>query len=422
MFVFLLQATFAYSNGIPTVKEQLENLNQFWKSKNFDDQILKERLLLDNDVKLIQTHLSLVEQKLRDKNIESFSDEQKTNRLNCLDILHEYWTNGVFPKNLYHNKRTPYFIDDYGTACAVGQLIISTGNEDVAKQISKENNYGYINDLILKYNKIEVWAHKYGFTLDELAWIQPTYGCVNPICADNTQRNVSCYGGNDGCFGAQPSHSLASPPFMFQYYYYNTATSMWVVQSAPCDLIAGMYKVVVIDVGGNTQDIFYTISQPSPIASTINSTIDNGACDGSATITVSGGTGPYSFQWTPSGQTTQTASGLCNGTYSITVTDSLGCTKTDSVTINIATEIDENNKLDFIAFPNPVDINLTVKIGHFLNTTISISNSLGQVVLTKQLTSKTTELDLSNLENGIFIITLNDGKSSIHQKIIKNTN
>jgi hypothetical protein len=87
--------------------------------------------------------------------------------------------------------------------------------------------------------------------------------------------------------------------------------------------------------------------------------------------------------------------------------------------INIATEIGETIKLGFVAFPNPVDKNLTIKIDHFLNTSISISNSLGQVVLTKLLTSKTTELDLSNLENGIYIISFNDGKSNSRQKIVK---
>ncbi len=62
----------------------------------------------------------------------------------------------------------------------------------------------------------------------------------------------------------------------------------------------------------------------------------NSSCDGSATVSVTvGGTAPYSYQWNdPGNQTDSMATGLCAGTYTITVTDSAGCTAVDSVIIN----------------------------------------------------------------------------------------
>ena len=60
----------------------------------------------------------------------------------------------------------------------------------------------------------------------------------------------------------------------------------------------------------------------------------NGQCNGTATATTSGGTVPYTYLWSTTGQTTSAVSGLCPGTYSVTVTDALGFTAmaTDTIT------------------------------------------------------------------------------------------
>lgn len=50
-----------------------------------------------------------------------------------------------------------------------------------------------------------------------------------------------------------------------------------------------------------------------------------GACDGAITVTVTGNTGPCTYMWTPGGEITQTITGLCAGSYTVMVTDSVGC-------------------------------------------------------------------------------------------------
>src|SRR5690606_32984995 len=54
--------------------------------------------------------------------------------------------------------------------------------------------------------------------------------------------------------------------------------------------------------------------------------------DGSASVTVTGGTTPYTYLWS-NGATTDTASNLTAGTYIVTITDANGCTATQSFTI-----------------------------------------------------------------------------------------
>lgn len=57
-----------------------------------------------------------------------------------------------------------------------------------------------------------------------------------------------------------------------------------------------------------------------------------GSCDGSATCSPVG-TGPFTYVWSPGGQTTQTISTLCPGTYTVTATGPGGCSGTATVTI-----------------------------------------------------------------------------------------
>ncbi len=66
----------------------------------------------------------------------------------------------------------------------------------------------------------------------------------------------------------------------------------------------------------------------------IDSTADCGLiCIGTATAYPTG-QAPFTYLWQPGGQTTQQISNLCPGSYTVTVTDSLGCVTIDSVTIN----------------------------------------------------------------------------------------
>ena len=67
---------------------------------------------------------------------------------------------------------------------------------------------------------------------------------------------------------------------------------------------------------------------------TITSSTNTCDCNGTATVLATGGTEPYTYLWSdPNSQTTETATGLCVGTYTVTVTGANGCTDTESVEI-----------------------------------------------------------------------------------------
>ncbi|MTH18309.1 SprB repeat-containing protein, partial [Flavobacterium sp. LC2016-01] len=103
-------------------------------------------------------------------------------------------------------------------------------------------------------------------------------------------------------------------------------------------LKTGTYTVIVTDSKGCTDDETVTIGEPSNVLTAlIDSKTDvscKGDATGSATASATGGTAGYTYSWnTVPVQTGATATGLKAGTYTVTVTDSKGCTDDQTVTI-----------------------------------------------------------------------------------------
>ncbi|MEX0966313.1 MAG: T9SS type A sorting domain-containing protein [Bacteroidia bacterium] len=133
---------------------------------------LSEEVSFENDIARIQTHLRLVEQHLR-AHTPAIAPAFAAHRAESLDDLHRYQNRGEFPVNTFHEHRIPYFIDVHGTPCAVGQLIISSGHRELAEMVSREDNYAYLRQM--HFPELNDWVKQSGFTMDELAWIQPAY-------------------------------------------------------------------------------------------------------------------------------------------------------------------------------------------------------------------------------------------------------
>ena len=106
------------------------------------------------------------------------------------------------------------------------------------------------------------------------------------------------------------------------------------------NLIPGTYCVIVTDLNGCFDSICVTVISPPGVTATISNTpvTCNGFCDGTASITTSLGVAPYTYLWN-NGQTNLTATGLCSGSYTCTVTDANGCFFNASTTITQPTII-----------------------------------------------------------------------------------
>ena len=115
------------------------------------------------------------------------------------------------------------------------------------------------------------------------------------------------------------------------------------------NLCIGTYSVTVVDANGCSGTAGATVVVDSNALNpcfgfngniTYTNATGASACDGAAVLTVTGGTSPYSFQWS-NGANTQNVSNLCVGTYTVTVFDNNQCSFTSSCTIgNSSTNID----------------------------------------------------------------------------------
>ncbi len=146
-------------------------------------------------------------------------------------------------------------------------------------------------------------------------------------------ENVACFGGTTGSLGLTITGGTG--PYTTNWTGPNGFTS---TNTNLTGLGAGTYQVNVVDASGCTFTASYTMTQPTAIAPTIGGVVGHscfGANTGQATVSVAGGTPPFSYSWnTTPIQIDATATGLAAGTFHATVTDGYGCTSTASALIS----------------------------------------------------------------------------------------
>ncbi len=104
----------------------------------------------------------------------------------------------------------------------------------------------------------------------------------------------------------------------------------------------GVYSVEVTDGNGCIQNETVnvgTVNGPNITVDAVNDVSCVGETDGSATVSVTGGTPGYTYDWTPTGGTAPSATGLSPGGYTVTVTDAAGCVAFEDVTIGEPSEV-----------------------------------------------------------------------------------
>ena len=112
-----------------------------------------------------------------------------------------------------------------------------------------------------------------------------------------------------------------------------------------------------------------------------------------------------------------------NGNYTVIVTDVNGCSSSPSDAYNTLTGIkDATNNFDFTVYPNPATDNLIIELSAtntLHNLSISIYDIQGQLILQQQLNKVKTELNISGLAKGVYVVKVYNESNTSISKFVK---
>jgi SprB-like repeat protein/peptidase C25-like protein len=220
-------------------------------------------------------------------------------------------------------------------------------------------------------------------------------------CQGNSEIDVMIYGG--------------TPPYSYQ------------ITPQPPIPPATFYTIFVTDAEGCTAIISGETPPFTPVTVSISHTNETvaGANDGTATATPAGGIPPYEYLWSD-GQTTQTATGLAPGDYTVTVTDANGCTSTESVTIEAGVDaVEEIPGLRSLnLFPNPAGgvVHLELVLENADEVRLELTDATGKRLRNEPLGMGTRfdrQLDLGGYPGGVYLLKIWVGENFVSRRVVK---
>lgn len=222
---------------------------------------------------------------------------------------------------------------------------------------------------------------------------------------------------NANCFGetgtVTSNISGGQTPYTFAWSDGSSANTL----TAP----AGSYTLVLTDANGCILNLGpFNITEPAALgvtASTVDASSSTSA-DGSATLSVTGGTSPYTYVW-PGGGNQSSYSNLLPGNYTVLVTDANGCK--DSVSFTIGASMGIENAVESVqVYPNPATTRVNVDLS-------AISGECHVRLLDlrgRELTSMTANggqklgIDVLGLSAGVYLIDIHTEHQTFRQRLI----
>ncbi|MBN4072479.1 HYR domain-containing protein [Crocinitomix catalasitica] len=177
-----------------------------------------------------------------------------------------------------------------------------------------------------------------------------------------------------------------------------------------------------VDGSGNTATCVFNITVTSDLASSATSVDEIGGSDGSIDLTVTGGAGPFTFDWDNDGtgdfDDSEDLTGLTGGTYTVIIMDANGCTDTLVVVVDSQVGLDELIGVSLLIYPNPASNQITITIGNADLQSIQLFNSVGQLVYSQVYQGTMAEIELSDLERGLYLVRVNTSVGLVHRQIV----
>ncbi len=205
--------------------------------------------------------------------------------------------------------------------------------------------------------------------------------------------------------------SLTGGTAPFAYIWSNGETTDFV-----SNVSSGIYFVTSSDVNGCEYLTSVTVAGSTgnlSASSTVSNVSAFGGNDGSIDLTVSGGTAPFTFNWS-NGANTEDLSSLIAGSYTVTITDANGCEFIQNATVSQPPVAVINSSADWNVnlFPNPAELQTTVLVqtSNAKVIRIRLVNNLGQILQNVEYNSVNNlqhVFDLSQLASAMYTVEIN---------------
>jgi hypothetical protein len=212
--------------------------------------------------------------------------------------------------------------------------------------------------------------------------------------------SITYVGNNDGT--ASVAESGGTGPYT--YLWDSGQTTQAISGLAPqdyCVTVTDASSCVAIDCG-TVSDIDcsnFSVSTTSTDASGAS------AADGSATVTETGGTSPFTYSWS-NGATTQTISNVLPDDYDVTVTDNLGCVAISSTTVSFTVGVANSQIGLFNLYPNPASGNIVIELTNNDAHLFTLNDLSGKTIFSKTLATGKNYLELNNTAKGIYVYSV----------------
>ncbi|WP_333601508.1 PKD-like domain-containing protein, partial [Flavobacterium sp.] len=187
-----------------------------------------------------------------------------------------------------------------------------------------------------------------------------------------SQTNVLCYGAATGAIAVNVTGGTPNSTGLNYTYSWTGPNGYTGNTQNISNITAGNYNLIVTDNNGCSKNLSVSITQSSDIAIVYTTTPITcyGANNASLAVTLAGGNPPYQFQWSNLA-TGLTQSNLSAGNYTITVTDNVGCVRTQTINIPDAP----------IFTVNPIVTNVTCNGAHNGSINLNLIGGIAPVAL-----------------------------------------
>ena len=241
-------------------------------------------------------------------------------------------------------------------------------------------------------NLNNIGAGAYSVTVTDAAGCTATgsYTITAPagIVISGNASSVSCFGGNNGSIAVSATGGTGNKNFTWN----NGSTG-----ANLSNLVFGAYIVTATDANGCSASATYTVTEPAILAANLlDFDIACNDLNGSATVNPTGGTAPYSVNWS-NGITGNNNSNLNAGNYSVSITDNNGCSA------NASFQITQSASLSVFLSSENISCNGSS------DGQISGSISGGDQNYSYAWSNGATTSSIGNLSAGSYSLTVTDG-------------